>query len=154
MFRRSHCVPAHYICKMTTIFKICQIPLPPRDCIDRQIPHSRDILSRQIPPHCPSSPCWYTVISTRVEIGKTRNCVELWRHMWIWRHYRADCCENNQLIVISDCATIGLIWIFLISFANLRNSLQIPSGNLQCSHRLLQYSNAKNFILNFPNFLF
>ena len=21
-------------------------------------------------------PCWYTVISTRVEIGKTRNCVE------------------------------------------------------------------------------
>jgi hypothetical protein len=29
MFRRSHCVPAHYICKMTTIFKICQIPLPP-----------------------------------------------------------------------------------------------------------------------------
>jgi hypothetical protein len=30
MFRRSHCVPAHYVCKMTTIFKICQIPaLPP-----------------------------------------------------------------------------------------------------------------------------
>ena len=50
---------------------------------------------------------WYTVISTRVEIGKTRNCVELWRHMWIWRHYQADCCENNQLIVISDCGTIG-----------------------------------------------
>jgi hypothetical protein len=43
--------------------------------------------------------------------------------------------------------------IFVISFANLKNSLQIPWGNLQYSYRLLQYSNATNFILNFPNFL-
>jgi hypothetical protein len=39
--------------------------------------------------------------------------------------------------------------IFLISFANLKNSLQIPWGNLQCSYRLLQYSIATKLHFKF-----
>jgi hypothetical protein len=56
MFRRSHCVPAHYICKWQQFLKFIKyVPLPP-DCTDCQIPHSQDILSHQIPPPCPASP--------------------------------------------------------------------------------------------------
>jgi hypothetical protein len=39
--------------------------------------------------------------------------------------------------------------IFFISFANLKNSLQIAWGNLQCSYQLLQYSNANKLHFKF-----
>jgi hypothetical protein len=41
--------------KWQQFLKFVKYPCP-RDCTDCQIPHSREILSRQIPPPCPDSP--------------------------------------------------------------------------------------------------
>ena len=67
MFLRSNCVPAHLhtlftyaICETTKwpsilFFKFVKHPCT-RDCVNGQIPYSRDILSRQISPPRAASP--------------------------------------------------------------------------------------------------
>jgi hypothetical protein len=68
---------------------------------------------------------------------------------------------SNESIIMSLAAFTGklreafLFWlrnsfgIFLISFANLNNPLQILWCNLQCSYQLLQYSNANKLHFKF-----
>ena len=67
------------------------------------------------------SPCWYTVISTRVEIGKTRNCVETRRS--VFTHFRVFPISTSVDITVYQNGKNVLYLFYNIAQRNIKEEI-------------------------------